>query len=49
MDLRGSGDRLRDFANIKYGDKVSCFGLTACDADASGNDFYSFVILLIED
>jgi hypothetical protein len=49
MDLRGSGDRLRDFKHINEGDKISCFGLTTCEADASGNDFYAFVILLIED
>lgn len=49
MDLRGSGDRLRDFSYITYGDKVSCFGLEACEADTTENDFYAFVILLIED
>jgi hypothetical protein len=49
MDLRGSGDTLRDFEYINDGDKVSCFGLEACEADTSENDFYAFVILLIED
>ena len=49
MDLRGSEDRLRDFESIDVDDKVSCFGLEACAADASGNDFYAFVVLIIED
>jgi len=49
LDLRGSGDRLRDFNHINEGDKISCFGLTACADDATDNDFYAFVILLIED
>ena len=47
LDLRGSGDKLRDFAYLRHNDKVSCFGLEACDT--SENDFYAFVILLIED
>jgi len=49
MDLRGKEDRLRNFDFITSGDKVSCFGLEACEADTTGNDFYAFVILLIED
>ena len=47
LDLRGSGDKLRDFAYLRHNDKASCFGLEACDT--SENDFYAFVILLIED
>jgi len=45
LDLRGSGDRLRDFAYLRYDDKISCFGLSACE----GNNFCAFVIILIED
>jgi hypothetical protein len=49
MDLRGTLCRLRDFGYITSGDKVSCFGLEACETDTTENDFYAFVILLIED
>jgi hypothetical protein len=49
MDLRGKEDRLRYFDFIADGDKLSCFGLEACEADTTENDFYAFVILLIED
>jgi hypothetical protein len=51
LDLRDSenGDILRDFNYITYGDKVSCFGLEACEDDPTEIDFYTFVILLIED
>jgi hypothetical protein len=45
LDLCGSGDKLRDFDYLRGNDKVSCFGLSACE----GNAFYAFVILLIED
>jgi hypothetical protein len=48
MDLRGKEDRLSDFGYITSDDKVSCFGLEACETDTTENDFYAFVILLIE-
>ena len=48
MDLRGDGDKLRDFSFITHGDQVNCFGLDACSADTE-NDFYAFAILIIED
>jgi hypothetical protein len=49
LDMRGDSNALVDFDEIEISDQVTCYGLDACEDDTTGNDFYAFVILLIED
>jgi hypothetical protein len=45
LDLRGEEEFPIDFDEIKSGDELKCFGLTACPGDLG---FYAFVILVVE-
>jgi hypothetical protein len=44
LDLRGEEEFPIDFDEIKSGDELKCFGLTACPDDLG---FYAFVILVV--
>jgi hypothetical protein len=45
QDQRGSEDMLAEFDEIRIGDTVKCFGLTACQGESG---FHAFVILIVE-